>query len=73
MYLRFVVSGKATGIVTTARVTHATPGALYAHSPYRYWENDAEIPAEEAAKGCIDIALQLVTLANETKVLGRPC
>ena len=44
MYLRFVVSGKATGIVTTARVTHATPGALYAHSPSRYWENDADIP-----------------------------
>ena len=25
-------AGKATGFVTTARVTHATPAALYAHT-----------------------------------------
>ena len=29
--------GKATGIVTTARITHATPAAMYAHSAERYW------------------------------------
>ena len=33
--------GLATGFVTTTTVTHATPGALYAHSPDRGWENDA--------------------------------
>jgi len=29
--------GLATGVVSTARVTHATPGAVYAHSADRGW------------------------------------
>ena len=29
-------AGMATGLVTTARVTHATPAALYAKTAYRY-------------------------------------
>ena len=33
--------GKKTGIVTTTRLTHATPSALYAHVPHRDWECDA--------------------------------
>ena len=53
-------SGMATGVVTTARVTHATPGATFTHSPERNWENDAELPAAARAQGCIDIARQLV-------------
>src|SRR5690606_34992103 len=32
-------AGLATGIVTTARLTHATPAATYAHSPDRNWES----------------------------------
>jgi len=32
--------GKATGIVVTSRVTHATPAAYYAHVPSRRMEND---------------------------------
>ncbi len=32
--------GKATGIVVTSRVTHATPAAYYAHVPSRQMEND---------------------------------
>jgi alkaline phosphatase len=32
--------GKATGIVATSRVTHATPAAYYAHVPARRMEND---------------------------------
>ena len=35
--------GKSTGVVTTARVTHATPGACYAHTPDRNWESDRDI------------------------------
>lgn len=31
-------AGKRTGFVTTTRVTHATPAALYAHSTNRNWE-----------------------------------
>ena len=30
-------------MVTTARVTHATPAACYAHSPERNWEHDADM------------------------------
>ncbi|XP_038075942.1 alkaline phosphatase-like [Patiria miniata] len=62
-------AGKSTGFVTTARVTHATPSALYAHSPDRDWENDADIPQKEAAMGCTDIASQLITLGKNTKVI----
>lgn len=50
--------GKATGIVSTARITHATPAATYAKSPHRNWENDAKVPEPE--KACKDIALQLI-------------
>lgn len=48
----------ATGIVTTARLTHATPAATYAHSPNREWE--ATLPEAAAAAGCRDIAQQLL-------------
>ncbi|XP_038075941.1 alkaline phosphatase-like [Patiria miniata] len=61
--------GKATGFVTTARVTHATPACLYAHSPDRNWENNADVPEAEAALGCTDIAHQLVTLGQNIKVI----
>ncbi len=53
-------AGLATGIVTTARLTHATPAALYAHSPERNWENDTDLPAEAARQGCRDIAQQML-------------
>ncbi|XP_033104633.1 alkaline phosphatase-like isoform X5 [Anneissia japonica] len=62
-------AGKSTGLVTTARVTHATPSAAYARCPERDWENDSDIPEEEAALGCKDIALQLVEDAPEIQVV----
>lgn len=49
--------GLATGVVSTARITHATPAAAYAHTPNRDWENDAEA-ARTGGGGCIDIARQ---------------
>ena len=52
--------GLATGIVTTARVTHATPGACYAHIPERDWESDSDLPEAAKAAGVADIARQLV-------------
>jgi alkaline phosphatase len=52
--------GLATGIVTTTRVTHATPAACYAHVPERGWESDAELPRAARAAGVPDIARQLV-------------
>ncbi|GBL96964.1 Alkaline phosphatase, tissue-nonspecific isozyme [Araneus ventricosus] len=51
--------GKSTGLVTTTRVTHATPAAMYGHSASRYWESDDKIP-EESRAACKDIARQLV-------------
>lgn len=36
-------AGKSTGVVSTARLTHATPGACYAHTADRDWESDADI------------------------------
>jgi alkaline phosphatase len=52
-------AGKATGAVTTTRITHATPAAAYAHSANRDWENDAQL-GDAAKLGCKDIADQLV-------------
>ena len=34
--------GRSTGIISTARVTHATPAACYAHTADRDWESDKE-------------------------------
>jgi alkaline phosphatase len=45
--------GKAVGVVSTARITHATPAAVYAKTANRDWEG-------EAAEGCTDIASQLL-------------
>jgi len=54
--------GMATGAVTTARITHATPGATYAHIANRDWEADANMPPEAISAGCTDIARQLVEM-----------
>lgn len=50
--------GKATGVVSTARITHATPAATYAHVPQRDWESDTDIPSDQPPS-CLDIARQL--------------
>jgi alkaline phosphatase len=52
----------STGAVTTARLTHATPGATYAHIADRDWESDADMTPEALAAGCADIARQLVEM-----------
>jgi len=59
--------GKSTAMITTARVTHATPAVTYAHSVDRNWESDEAIPAQEQAIGCTDIASQFVN--NESRSL----
>jgi alkaline phosphatase len=56
-------AGKSTGIVSTARLTHATPGACYAHTPDRDWESDKDIfdRKKDAAEAKFpDIARQLI-------------
>ena len=44
-------AGMATGIVSTARITHATPAGTYAHSPNRNWESSTSTPGEAEAAG----------------------
>ncbi|WP_375289930.1 alkaline phosphatase [Qipengyuania sp.] len=63
-------AGLNIGIVTTARLTHATPAAVYAHSPDRDWESDKDIPAAERAKGCQDIASQLLNFPFDVALGG---
>ncbi len=52
--------GLATGVISTARLTHATPAATYAHVPDRDWENDGNLPDGAYELGCRDIASQLI-------------
>lgn len=54
------MAGMSTGVVTTARITHATPAATYAHVPERNWESDDKLTAEAVQSGCKDIARQLI-------------
>ncbi len=53
------IAGKSTGVISTARITHATPAATYAKSADRNWEDVSDMPAE-AVGVCSDIAAQLV-------------
>lgn len=67
------LAGQSTGIVTTARVTHATPAATYGHLPHRNWESDSDIPKGQRGAGCADFARQLVEFplaGGPTVVLG---
>lgn len=54
------LAGMGTGMVTTTRITHATPAALYARVPERRWETDSGLPASARQAGCRDIARQLI-------------
>ena len=54
------IAGKSTGIVSTARITHATPAATYTKSADRNWEDVSDMPEAAVTAGCEDIASQLV-------------
>ena len=50
--------GKSVGVISTARLTHATPAAVYAKTVNRNWEDNTFVP-----EGCTaqeDIAAQLI-------------
>ena len=55
------IAGKSTGIVSTARITHATPAATYAKSADRNWEDASDLPDSAT---CEDIASQLVNFES---------
>ena len=66
------IAGKSTGVLATARITHATPAATYAKSADRNWEDISDMPTEAVTGGCKDIADQLINFeANlEAKFAG---
>ena len=45
--------GHSVGVITTTRITHASPAGAYAHLADRDWEGNAP-------RGCHDAAYQLV-------------
>lgn len=57
------ITGRSTGVVSTARITHATPAATYSRVPERNWESDDGLTEEARNGGCKDIADQLVSYA----------
>ncbi len=68
--------GKSTGIVSTARITHATPAALYAHTAMRDWEADSNLPVTDintgaacrGADGAVkDIARQMIEVSPQVR------
>ncbi|WP_425557376.1 alkaline phosphatase [Ferrimonas pelagia] len=66
------IKGLSTGVVSTARITHATPAATYAKSADRNWEDVSDMPQDAIDGGCEDIASQLVNFkANlEMRIAG---
>lgn len=56
--------GMASGVISTARLTHATPATMYSHSLSRGWETDGELPEIAVAAGCVDIAAQLLSFRS---------
>ena len=66
------IAGLATGVVSTARITHATPAATYAKSAERNWEDNSDMVDQPLAQGCEDIASQLVNFESnlENRFVG---
>lgn len=54
------IAGMSTGVVSTARITHATPAATYAHIMDRNFEDDRDASKFSNPGDCVDIARQLV-------------
>ncbi|REL36989.1 alkaline phosphatase [Thalassotalea euphylliae] len=62
------IRGLSTGVVSTARITHATPAATYAKSADRNWEDVSDMPESAVAGGCEDIASQLVNFEKNLEM-----
>ena len=62
-------AGMAIGVVTTTRVTHATPAGVYARTAERDWEDDSDIDPADWERGCRDIAWQLVNESSGPQIV----
>lgn len=60
--------GLSVGVVTTTRITHATPATVYAYSPDRNWETDGLLSKAGKDGGCSDIASQLIDQSHRIQV-----
>ena len=63
------------GFVTTTYVNHASPSALYAKTPYRFWYSDADMYDEDTDKipeellQCTDVAKQLFQKSDKIDLI----
>ncbi len=62
-------AGMAVGVVTTTRVTHATPAGIYARTAERDWEDDSSIAPADWERGCRDVAYQLVHASHGPQIV----
>ncbi|XP_044759337.1 membrane-bound alkaline phosphatase-like isoform X2 [Coccinella septempunctata] len=54
-------ANKWTGLVTTTRVTHASPAGLFSHTAHKDWESDADLVKHKKDPAhCPDIGRQLI-------------
>ena len=61
----------AAGVVTTTRITHASPAGVYAKVANRTWEHDAQVKQMgHDPTRCPDIAMQMINQhpGNKLKV-----
>jgi len=63
-------TGRAVGVISTARITHATPAAMYGHAVDRGWETDAEVDERAAKFRCKGLAGQLLESAVDITLGG---
>lgn len=63
-------AGLQVGIVTTTRLTHATPAAVYGHAVHRDWEADSDIPVNQRGEHCVDLASQLAAFPFDVALGG---
>lgn len=63
--------GKVAGLVTTTRVTHASPAGVFAHTAHRDWEDVADLEESCPNPEIKDIAYQLIQsdLGKKLKVI----
>ncbi|KAF0300751.1 GRIP and coiled-coil domain-containing protein 1 [Amphibalanus amphitrite] len=71
-FLRYgVEAGKWVGLVSTARITHASPAATFGHTAYRTWESDADFVAMEWMTGPVKDSCKNVMKDLSTQFVER--
>ncbi len=60
LFKRAKKAGLSVGLISTARITHATPAAMYGQAVSRDWEQKSDIDPRAAKYGCKSLAEQLL-------------